>query len=125
MLTSVLSVGALRAATSLATDHPLYLHGHSTPGDGGEGMFLYNASDTKLGTTREPSSPTAMGIAGITDRGSALQRQVVRRNGKWDHQRQTRASGRNRHRAAASVSGTVWFPAGNHRIDQPFSLRKL
>jgi hypothetical protein len=83
---SVLNVSALRTATSLATDQPLYLKGYYTPGDGGEGIFLYNPSDT-TSDDKGTIIPDSDGESLVSpDRGSTLQRQVVRCNGKWDHQ---------------------------------------
>ena len=122
MLTSVLSVSALRAATSLATDQPLYLQGYYTPGDGGEGVFLCKSLDTTSDnkgtiiadgdgnrwyrqTEGLPYSVKWFGATGdgtIDDR-SAIQDAIVTVQ-------------------QLALGGTVWFPAGNYRINQPLYI---
>lgn len=122
MLTSVLNVSALRAARSLAIDQPLYLQGYYTPGDGGEGMFLHNSSDTTSDdkgtiipdgdgnrwyrqTEGRPYSIKWFGAKGdgTTNDRSAIQEAIV------TVQR-------------LPFGGTVWFPAGNYRINESLDL---
>ena len=121
MLTSISSVSVLRAATSLATDQPLYLQGYYTPGDGGEGMFLYNSSTT---------SDNGGTIISDGD-GNRWYRQTEGRpySVKWfgakgdgtiedDHAIQAAIATAER----LPLGGTVWFPAGNYRIARPLFI---
>lgn len=124
MFTSVSSVDALRAATALPTDRPVYLQGFHTPGDGGEGMFLFRASDTTSddGGTIIPDAD-----------GKRWYRQTEGRpySVKWFG---AKGDGTANDRSAIQdaivavqqlpMSGTVWFPAGNYRINQPLFIIK-
>ena len=122
MLTSIRSVSALRAATSLATDQPLYLQGYYTPGDGGEGMFLCNSSDT---TSDDKGTIIPDGD------GNRWYRQTDGRpySVKWFG---ATGDGATNDRAAIQdaivtvqqlpFGGTVWFPVGNYRIREPLYI---
>jgi hypothetical protein len=122
VLTSVLSVSALRTATSLAIDQPLYLKGYHTPGDGGEGMFLYNSSDT---TSDDKGTIIPDGDGNRWYRQTEGQPYSVKWFGaKGDG---TADDGANIQDAITTVqrlpfSGTVWFPAGNYRINHPLHI---
>ncbi|GAB0120182.1 right-handed parallel beta-helix repeat-containing protein [Acidisoma sp. 7E03] len=45
-MVSVANIAALRAETTVQTEPTCYVEGYRTPGDGGEGAFWYDASDT-------------------------------------------------------------------------------
>lgn len=122
MLTSLLNVSALRAATSLATDQPLYLQGYYKPGDGGEGIFLYNSSDTtsdNRGTIipdgdgnrwyrQTEGRPYSVKWFGATGDGATNDRFAIQEAIVTVQQ--------------LPFSGTVWFPAGNYLIRGPLYI---
>ena len=124
MLTSIANVAALRAATALDTGQPLYLNGYEAPGDGGEGMFLCRPSDT-TSDDRGTIIPDADGnrwYRQTEGRPYSVKWFGAKGDGATDDQPATQ-------QAIEAVQqlrlgGTLWFPAGNYRIDQPLLITR-
>jgi hypothetical protein len=119
--TSVANVAELRA-TALPTDRPLYLEGFYSPGDGGEGMFWFNPSDT-TSDNHGTIIPDAAGQRWYrATNGQALSVKWFGAKGDGatdDIQAIRRTIG-----AAQSLplNGTVWFPAGAYRTTDTIAI---
>jgi hypothetical protein len=119
--TSVESVAELRA-TAVPTDQVLYLEGFYSPGDGGEGMFWFNASDTTSdndgtiipdaagnrwyrATDGQPYSVKWFGARGdgATDDILSIRKTILAVQ-------------------ALPLNGTVWFPAGAYLITDTIAI---